>query len=119
MDEYGPISSGDEKQRLNNFNEELQNDPSAQGYLVCYGGRRSRANEAQRRCDRALNLLVVSRGIDASRVVTVDGGFREKPAVELWGLPPGVTPPRATPTVDPEEVKPPRPPRKPRRRPRR
>lgn len=116
LDEYGRIPVGDEKRRLDNLNEELLNDPAAQGYVVCYGGRRSRASEAQRRCDRARNFLVVSRGIDAARVVTVDGGYRAKPAIELWLVPPGVTPPRATPTVDPKEVTPPRQPRKPRRR---
>ena len=108
IDEYGVIAVGDEKQRLDHFNEELLKDPLAQGYLVCYGGRRSRANEAQRRCDRAKNFLVVRRGIEGPRIVTVDGGFRERPAVELWLVPSGANPPAASPTVDPQEVRPPR-----------
>lgn len=119
IDEYGDIRVGDEKQRLDAFNGELQKDPTAQGYLVCYGGRRSRATEAQRRCDRAKNFLVVSRTMDAARVVTVDGGYREKPTTELWLVPSGVTPPSASPTVDPAEVRPPRTPRRPRPRARR
>jgi hypothetical protein len=119
VDEYGVVAVGDEKQRLNIFDEELQKNPTAEGYLICYGGRRSRANEAQRRCDRALNFLVVSRRIDAARFVTVDGGFREKFTIELWLVPSGVMPPQASPTVDPKEVRPPRPPRKPRSRTRR
>lgn len=107
IDEYGVIPTGDEKRRLDIFNQELQKDPTAVGYLLCYGGRRSRAHEAQRRCERALNFLVVSRGIDASRIVTVDAGYREKPTIELWLVPSGVVPPYSTPTVDPKEVKPP------------
>ncbi|PYS76321.1 MAG: hypothetical protein DMF66_15395, partial [Acidobacteria bacterium] len=105
VDEYGNIRFNDEKARLDNFAIELQNDPTSQGYLICYGGRRGRAGEAQARCDRAKNYLVTTRGIDASRVVTVDGGYREDLTVELWVVPTGAQPPAASPTVDPSEVK--------------
>ena len=105
VDEYGNIRFNDEKARLDNYAIELQNDPTAQGYLVCYGGRTGRTGEAQRRCDRAKNYLVSTRGIDASRIVTVDGGFREELTVELWVVPSGANPPTASPTVDPSEVR--------------
>jgi hypothetical protein len=105
VDEYGNIKFNDEKARLDNYAIELQNDPTAQGYLVCYGGRTGRTGEAQRRCDRAKNYLVSTRGIDASRIVTVDGGYREELTVELWVVPSGATPPPNSPTVDPSEVK--------------
>jgi len=100
IDEYGNLSSDDEKARLDNFAVELQNDPSAQGYIIAYGVR-GRAGEAQRRADRARAYLVNSRNISADRVMTVDGGLREAVAVELWLLPPGATPPVASPTVKP------------------
>ncbi|MFL6256774.1 MAG: hypothetical protein ACJ74T_17350 [Pyrinomonadaceae bacterium] len=105
VDEYGNIKFNDEKARLDNYAIELQNDPTAQGYLVCYGGRTGRTGEAQRRCDRAKNYLVSTRGIDAARIVTVDGGFREELTVELWVVPSGANPPQSTPSVDPSEVK--------------
>jgi hypothetical protein len=105
VDEYGNIKFNDEKARLDNYAIELQNDPTAQGYLVCYGGRTGRTGEAQRRCDRAKNYLVNTRGISADRIVTVDGGFREELTVELWIVPSGATPPQATPNVDPSEVR--------------
>jgi hypothetical protein len=105
IDEYGNIRFNDEKARLDNYAIELQNDPTAQGYLVCYGGRKGRAGEAQKRCDRAKDYLVTTRGIDSSRIVTVDGGYREDLTVELWVVPSGATPPAASPTVDPSEVK--------------
>ena len=104
IDEYGNIRFNDEKARLDNFAIELQNDPTAQGYLICYGGRRGRAGEAQRRCDRAKDYLVTTRGIDSSRIVTVDGGYKEELNVELWIVPSGANPPTASPTVDPSEV---------------
>jgi hypothetical protein len=105
IDEYGNIRFNDEKARLDNLAVELQNDPTAQGYIICYGGRVGRAGEAQARCDRAKNDLVTRRSISADRIVTVDGGFKENLTVELWVVPSGATPPAATPSVDPSEVR--------------
>lgn len=116
VDEYGVISVGDEKLRLDNFVVELQNDPTAQAYLICYGGRRGRVGEARRRCGRALNYVVSTRGIEASRVMTVDGGLREKPAVESWLVPSGAAPPQPAPIVEPRAGSPSRNPPAPRRR---
>ncbi|MDQ3919889.1 MAG: PKD domain-containing protein, partial [Acidobacteriota bacterium] len=116
VDEYGNIRFNDEKARLDNFAIELQNDPTSQGYLICYGGRRGRAGEAQARCDRAKNYLTTTRGIDAGRIMTVDGGYREDLTVELWVVPSGANPPTASPTVDPSEVKATAAPRRGRRR---
>jgi hypothetical protein len=104
-DEYGNIRFNDEKARLDNFAIELQNNPGAQGYIIAYGGRVGRAGEAQRRADRARDYLVNTRGIDASRIVTVDGGYREELTVQLWIVPQGATPPAAEPSVDPSEVR--------------
>jgi hypothetical protein len=104
IDEYGNIRYNDEKARLDNYAIELQNDPTAQGYLICYGGRKGRTGEAQRRCDRAKDYLVNTRGISADRIVTVDGGYKEDLTVELWVVPSGANPPTASPTVDPSEV---------------
>jgi hypothetical protein len=102
LDEYGDISFRDEKARLANFAVELQNNPSALGYVIAYGARRGRPGEAQRRADRARNLLVPKRNL--GRIVTVDGGFRNELTIELWLVPSGTTPPPAAPTVDSSEV---------------
>jgi hypothetical protein len=105
IDEYGNIRFNDEKARLDNLAIELQNDPTAQGYIICYGGKVGRAGAAQARCDRAKNDLVTRRSIPAERIVTVDGGYRDDLTVELWVVPAGATPPTASPTVDPSEVR--------------
>jgi hypothetical protein len=120
FDTYGRIARNDEKARLDNFAIQLQNDTGAQGYIIAYGGRRGAAGEAQTRADFAKNYLVNSRGIDAGRLVTVDGGFREEATTELWLVPSGAQPPTASPNVDASEVQTTRPPRRaPRRRGRR
>jgi hypothetical protein len=104
-DEYGKIKRNDEKARLDNFAIELQNNPTAQGYIITYGGRVGPAGEAQTRADFAKNYLVSTRGIDAGRLVTVDGGYKETAWTELWLVPQGADPPSATPTVDASEHK--------------
>jgi len=104
FDEYGNIQFEDEQARLDNFAIELQNDPTARGYLLCYGGRRGYEGEARRRCDRAKRYLTGVRDIEAERVVTVDGGFREDLTVKLSIVPAGATPPAPSPTVDASEV---------------
>lgn len=104
FDEYGNIKFDDEKARLDNFAIELQNDLTAQGHMICYGGRTGYEGEALRRCERAKNYLSGVRGIEAARIVIIDGGFREELTVELWAPPRGSSLPAASPTVDPSEV---------------
>jgi hypothetical protein len=105
FDEYGKIARNDEKARLDNFAIELQNNPSSQGYIITYGGRVGPNGEAQTRADFAKNYLVSTRGIDAGRLVTVDGGYKETAWTELWIVPSGANPPSATPSVDASEHK--------------
>ena len=104
IDQYGDLSSGDEKARLDNFAAELKNDPDAVGYIISYAGRRARVNEAQARAGRAKSYLTDKHGISAGRVVIIDGGYREDRTVELWALPRDASAPSVTPTVDPSEV---------------
>ena len=96
----------DQKARLDNLAIELQNDPSATGYLFSYGGRTSRIGEADRLGARAREYLVMQRNIDAARILVVNGGFREEDCVELWVVPSGATPPEPHPTVQPGDVTP-------------
>jgi hypothetical protein len=105
IDEYGNISFEDEKARLDNLAIELQNDPTAKGYITCYGGRVGRAGAARRRCERAKRYLSGHRHIPPAQIVLVDGGYREDLTVTLWMVPPGASPPSPSPTVDPREVR--------------
>ena len=93
-DDFGEITRNDEKARLDNFAIELQNNPGSQGYVIAYGGRRSRYGDGKKRSERARDYLVQTRGLDASRIVVVDGGTRDMASTELWIVPPGATPPR-------------------------
>ena len=92
FDEYGNIRFNDEKARLDNFAIQLQNEPTAQGYIIGYG---TCDAEGQTRANRAKDYLVNTRGIDAGRLMVVDGGCMPELKVELWIVPSGATAPAA------------------------
>lgn len=106
FDECNNCTFDDQKARLDNLTVELQNDPSTRAYIIAYGGRTSPVTQVEMLLKRALDYIVQQRGIDAARIVTINGGFRENDSVELWLVPAGAAPPRATPTVQAGEVKP-------------
>ena len=97
FDEFPSISFDDDKARLDNFAIELQNNPSAQGYIIVYGGRRNSADFADRLGARSRNYLVTVRGMDANRIVVRNGGLRDRPTIELWIVPQGAPLPQPTP----------------------
>lgn len=105
FDECNNCAFDDQKARLDNLAVELQNEPSTTAYIIAYGGRYSPLAQVEVLMKRARNYIVEQRGIDASRLVIVNGGFRETDSVELWLVPSGAAAPRATPTVQAGEVK--------------
>ncbi len=105
FDEFGDVTCEDELARLDNFTIEVMNSPHSQAYIIVYGGRRGRRNEAKAREARMKFYLVKIRGMEAKRIVTLDGGFREELISEFLIVRPGDSAPLRTPTVDPKEVK--------------
>ena len=104
FDECNSCTLDDQKARLDNLAVEMQNDPSTRAYIIAYGGRMSPVNKVEKLMSRAREYLVTQRGVDASRLVVVNGGFREEDSVELWIVPSGAAAPRATPTVQAGDV---------------
>lgn len=99
-------SYDDQKARLDNLAVELQNDPTTTTYIFAYGGRTSPIGQADRLLARARDYLVAQRGIDSSRIILANGGFREEDCVEVWIVPRGAVPPQPTPTVQAGDVRP-------------
>lgn len=98
FDEYSDIPCEDERARLDNFAIYLQNDkPEFKGYIIVYAGPSARSGEAQARAKRAKDHLVKVRGIEAARLVTIDGGCRDRSEVELYALPATMSPPTPNP----------------------
>ena len=106
FDECNSCSLDDQKARLDNLAVEMQNDPSTRAYILAYGGRMSPLGQVEKLMSRSRDYLVTQRGVDASRIVVVNGGFREEDSVELWIVPSGAATPKPTPTVQAGEVNP-------------
>ena len=68
IDQFGPATDDDVKARVDNFYTQLNNNPSAQGYIINYG---TPAEIKRRRAQimKAINF----RKFDASRVTFIDG----------------------------------------------
>ena len=99
-------SYDDQKARLDNLSVELQNDPTTTTYLFAYAGRTSKSGTAERLIARAKDYLVMQRGIDASRIVSANGGYREEDSLEVWIVPRGAKPPQPRPTVQAGDARP-------------
>jgi len=105
FDECNNCTFDDQKARLDNLAVELQNDPTTRAHIIAYGGRMSPVGQVEKLMTRARDYLVTERGISASRLAVVNGGYREEDSVELWVVPSGATAPQATPTVQAGEIK--------------
>ena len=76
----------------------------AMAYIIAYGGKRARPNEAKQRADRAKQYLIAVRHYPADHIKVIDGGYREKPDLDLYVVSEGVCPPTPFPTIDPRDV---------------
>jgi hypothetical protein len=101
--EYSHISPARERKQLGGFAKLLRRFISTQGHIIAYAGKRAHPGEAERLLKRAKTYLVNNRGINAARLITIDGGYRERWTVELYLVPPGVTPPAPSPNLAPKK----------------
>lgn len=109
--EYIPepfVSVGDirfelEKFLLDNFYLAVSNK-KAMAYIIAYGGKRARPNEAKKRANRARQYLIAVRNYPADQIRVIDGGYRENRDLELYVVSDGVCAPTPSPTVDPRDV---------------
>lgn len=99
FDEYSNIPLEEEERRLNDFATQLREyEPEANGYIIVYAGRQPGAGVVRERIDRVMEYLVFARGINPTRLLTLEGGLRERLTVELWIRPKGFLAPTIAPT---------------------
>jgi hypothetical protein len=93
--------STDEIQHLDEFAKRLSaSSPDSIGYIVSYAGKNACIYEANWRVSRALRYLIEKHKISSKQVVAVDGGFRDKWAVELFVQPNASCGPLPAPTIE-------------------
>jgi len=98
FDEYSDLSLEDEKARLDNFAIYLQkDDPQFKGYIIVYAGPGARPKTATAHAKWAKDYLVKLRSIAEKRIITIDGGCRDRLEVELYALPRTMSPPTPNP----------------------
>jgi len=102
--EYGAVAATKENDLLDMFVIELQTDPISQGYIIAYRGPTSTDAKIAVATKRAKDFLVTKRGLDAKRLVVVNGGKRKIGVTELWLVPNGATPPTPKPDTEPAKT---------------
>ena len=92
FDEFGDIQYSDLIARLDNFAIQLQQEQNTRGFIMVYRTRRDLPGLSNRFAMSSKNYMVMTRGVPAERVVTVDGGVANCLTQELWIVPIGATP---------------------------
>jgi hypothetical protein len=90
FDEFGPIGGCDLGARLDNLAIQLQNEPTATGYIICYGPEGEGYGTGNFGLSIMLDYLVNSRGMNAERIKTIYAGRYkdwQEVATELWIAP--------------------------------
>lgn len=94
-----------EKTRLDRLAQVLKNAPlSTKVFIIAYGGPKGSVGEAKNRAKQSKKYLMRKHGIVASRIITIDGGYREMVEVEHFMVPEGVAEPTPSPSVSPDDV---------------
>jgi len=96
FDEFEAIGGCDLGARLDNLAIHLQNDPTAVGYIICYGPEGEGYGTGSSGLSMMMDYLVNTRGMDAERIRTINGGRYKEwlgVATELWIAPHDAAPP--------------------------
>lgn len=89
VDEYGALKDDDVKARVDNFYIQLNNNPSAKGYIINYG------TAAQIKKQKAQIMKAITfRKYDAGRVTFVDGPNNGEVKTKFWLVPAGADNPQ-------------------------
>lgn len=101
-DEFAELEPEKENERLSSLAASVaQTDDNL--FIIAYAGRTSARGYAGNAL-RRMRTHLASTGLEANRVMVLDGGFREQPAFEVWVVPQGAEGPKAAPTVDRREI---------------
>lgn len=105
VDEYGDLKPVEEKARVEKLAALLKGESEdTKAFIIAYAGRNGRTGEALARADRAKGYLVEMSNSYNTRINTLDCGYRDAPATEIWMTRVGAAPPRCAPTVEPGEA---------------
>lgn len=110
IDEFESIQCDDYLARMDAFQNQLKDDPTAKGYILIYEGKIVKYNKGKihfvlphlgeaKSYERTMIRRMAFRRFDKERIVFVEAGFRENLMVEFWLVPQGAKSPNPTPTL--------------------
>jgi hypothetical protein len=118
LDEYGDVSCADERAQLNYFAVQIRKIPDAKLYIIYYGGkypilrtaefegrRLPKRGEADARVARMKSWLVDRHKLPPSRIVMINGGFKEWFSWQIWIVEKGDNAPTPSPGFPVKEIK--------------
>jgi hypothetical protein len=95
---------GNYKEYIARFAEALKNEPTAKGYIIAYNGRVFGQSSSWANYNiNDIRYYLNDYKFSPKRIVTIEGGLKEKQDVELFIVPKGAAPPAPRPTLKPEE----------------
>lgn len=95
--EFGKVPNGYIKMQLDNFFVELNNNPSAQGYIFNFGAAREIA-----RVERVIRNQMKVRNFNPEQVAFISGGAAKKLQTQFWLVPAGAETPTPEYTEEPK-----------------
>ncbi len=99
VDEFGKLNSEDRSARFDTLFQELKQKPGSIGYVLIYFGNKYRYGEFEAHL-RGIEIKTALRNFDRSRLVVINGGFKDTFNTELWVVGNGDIPPRPKPTLN-------------------
>ena len=88
IDSFSYTNSEDMMARIDNFTVQMQNNPSAKGYIVIKGKKPARIT-----VEKEIKSYLKMRAFDMKSVVFLNGEGDKTAKIELWLVPPGAKPP--------------------------
>ncbi|HEY2867009.1 MAG TPA: hypothetical protein VGJ02_07950 [Pyrinomonadaceae bacterium] len=100
--DFGKLSDEAEKKNLKTLADYMAQVPD-NVWLIVYAGRDSARGFAYTQAKKMKDELVAN-GVPSHRIISLDGGYMEKPLFDFWIVPFGAQPPRPNPTIDRSEI---------------
>lgn len=97
VDEYGDVNFEDSMARLDRLAVMLGDSPNYKLYIIGYRGQNELPGKVLRNLNFAKLYLLKARGVNPSRIITVEGRRRESLNIEFWLIENGASPPLPTP----------------------
>jgi hypothetical protein len=99
FDAYTILSWEDTKARLDIFSAQLQEQPTMKGFVIIYAGQGERISKLSVQAERTKTYLINILNIDPKRIKVINGGRRERPAIDFFIVPHDMPAPIPSPSI--------------------